>query len=121
MIKQIKFCSVPVTDQDRALAFWTEKMGFHIRTDQPFDDKQRWIELGIPGAETRLVLFTPDDHKDLIGKMSNITFMTDDVVATYRDLSAKGVHFEGPPQVAEWGSAAIFQDPDGNTFCLSSR
>ncbi|MEY2526674.1 MAG: hypothetical protein QOE73_1445, partial [Verrucomicrobiota bacterium] len=44
MIKQIKFVSVPVADQDRALDFYTEKLGFTIITDQPFDDKQRWIE-----------------------------------------------------------------------------
>ena len=57
MIKQIKFVSVPVADQDRALDFYTEKLGFTIITDQPFDDKQRWIELRVPKAETRVVLF----------------------------------------------------------------
>jgi catechol 2,3-dioxygenase-like lactoylglutathione lyase family enzyme len=45
MIKQIKFVSIPVEDQDRALDFYTEKLGFTIITDQPFDEKQRWIEL----------------------------------------------------------------------------
>src|SRR5438477_13211197 len=58
MIKQIKFVSVPVADQDRALDFYTEKLRFTIITDQPFDEKQRWIELRVPKAETRLVLFT---------------------------------------------------------------
>ena len=58
MIKQIKFVSVPVADQNRALDFYTEKLGFTIITDQPFDEKQRWIELRIPKAETRVVLFT---------------------------------------------------------------
>ena len=56
MIKQIKFISIPVADQNRALDFYTEKLGFTIITDQPFDEKQRWIELRIPKAETRVVL-----------------------------------------------------------------
>jgi catechol 2,3-dioxygenase-like lactoylglutathione lyase family enzyme len=59
MIKQIKFVSVPVADQDRALDFYTEKLGFTIITDQPFDDKQRWIELRIPKADTRLCFLPP--------------------------------------------------------------
>jgi catechol 2,3-dioxygenase-like lactoylglutathione lyase family enzyme len=58
MIRGVKFVSIPVVDQDRALAFYTEKLGFRVATDQPFDDKQRWIELAIPGAETGVVLFS---------------------------------------------------------------
>ena len=54
MIRQIKFVSIPVRDQNRALSFYTEKLGFTIITDQPFDEKQRWIELRIPKAETRV-------------------------------------------------------------------
>ena len=45
MIKRIKFVSIPVADQKRALDFYTDKLGFTIITDQPFDEKQRWIEL----------------------------------------------------------------------------
>ena len=56
MIRGIKFVSVPVKDQDKALAFWTEKCGFKVATDQAFGP-QRWIELLIPGADTGLVLF----------------------------------------------------------------
>src|SRR5262245_6629188 len=67
MIKAIKFASIPVKDQDRALAFYTEKLGFKVFTDSPFDDKQRWIELGIPRADTKVVLFTTDAFKPLIG------------------------------------------------------
>src|SRR3979411_1687857 len=60
MIKQIKFVSIPVADQNRALDFYTEKLGFTIITDQPFDEKQRWIELRVPKAETRGGLFTAE-------------------------------------------------------------
>ena len=52
MIRGVKFASIPVTDQDRAIGFYTEKVGFRLVTDQPFTDEQRWIELGIPGADT---------------------------------------------------------------------
>jgi len=52
MIRGIKFAGIPVLDQDVALKFYTERLGFKVQTDQPFTDKQRWIELLIPGAET---------------------------------------------------------------------
>jgi catechol 2,3-dioxygenase-like lactoylglutathione lyase family enzyme len=67
MIKQIKFVSIPVADQKRALDFYTEKLGFTIITDQPFDEKQRWIELRVPKAETRVVLFTMEGEEKRIG------------------------------------------------------
>ena len=69
MIKQLKFVGIPTADQDRALAFWTEKMGFRVTTDQPMGN-QRWIELAIPGAQTGIVLFTPEGHEDRIGTFS---------------------------------------------------
>ena len=52
MIKAIKFASIPVRDQDKALEFYTTKLGFKVITDSPFDGTQRWIELGLPRAET---------------------------------------------------------------------
>src|SRR5215831_19805327 len=63
MISHIKFVAVPVNDQNRALDFYTEKLGFTIITDQPFNGKQRWIELRIPKAETRVTLFTPEGQE----------------------------------------------------------
>ena len=59
MIRGIKIAGIPVRDQDAALKFYTEKLGFKVATDQPMGDGQRWIELMIPGADTRLALFTP--------------------------------------------------------------
>ena len=120
MIRGIKLVSIPVTDQDRALAFWTERVGFVVATDAPFDDRQRWIELGIPGADTRLVLFTPEGHEGRVGRFSSVTFLADDVDRTYAELSARGVPFDAPPRREDWGSAAIFRDPDGTAFVLAS-
>jgi catechol 2,3-dioxygenase-like lactoylglutathione lyase family enzyme len=121
VIKAIKLVTVPVSDQDRALEFYTEKLGFKVATDQPFNDEQRWIELRIPGADTRIVLFTMDGHEDRIGTMSGISFLADDVAATYREMVERGVEFVQEPQAADWGTAAVFTDPDGNVFVLSSK
>ncbi len=121
MIKGIKFASVPVRDQGKALEFYTQKLGFHVRTDQPFEENQRWIELGIPGAETRVVLFTPKGHEDRIGTFSGISFSSDNVQRTFEQLAARGVDFVMPPKQESWGTSAIFKDPDGNQFVLSSE
>jgi len=120
MITHVKLVSLPMRDQNRALDFYTEKLGFSILTDQPFDDKQRWIELRPPKAETRVVLFTPEGHQDRIGTFSNVVFNCDDIEQTYAELKARGVEFLGEPQKQPWGTYALFKDPDGNTFCLSS-
>ena len=120
MIKGVKFASIPVRDQDRALEFYTKKLGLRVVTDSPFDGKQRWIELGIPRAETKLVLFTAEGQEQMIGGFMNVSFMTDDVEATTRELKEKGVEFVQDPQQWDWGTASIFQDPDGNKFMLST-
>ena len=121
MIKGIKFVSIPVSDQDRALAFYTEKLGFQILTDRPFDGKQRWIELSIPGADTGVVLFTAGAHQDRIGTFSGISFYCKDLQKTYDELVERKVEFGGPPKKEPWGSFVILKDPDGNQFALSAR
>jgi predicted enzyme related to lactoylglutathione lyase len=121
MIKAIKFVSVPTRNQDRALDFYTTKLGFAIQSDQPFDDTQRWIELRIPGADTRLVLFTPKGTEDRIGTFANFAFVTDDIDATYAEFQAKGVETLGPPRKEEWGSSLMFKDPDGNQMLVSTK
>ena len=121
MIRGIKLASIPVRDQDASLKFYTEKLGFRVLTDQPFGDKQRWIELGIPGAESRLALFTPEGHETRIGGFQPMTFWCDDVFATSSQLKAKGVEFTAEPRKEVWGTMAIFKDVDGNQFVLSSR
>ena len=97
MIKQIKFVSIPVADQNRALDFYTDKLGFTIITDQPFDEKQRWIELRVPKAETRVVLFTPNGDEKRIDSFMNMSYACDDIDKTYAELKKRGVEFEGPP------------------------
>jgi len=120
MIKGIKFVSVPVTDQQRALEFYTKALGMRVLTDQPFDDTQRWIELGFSRAGTGIVLFTARGQEKMIGGFMNISFTADDVEATAREMKGRGVEFVQEPEKADWGTAAIFKDPDGNQFVLST-
>ena len=70
-------------------------MGFRVLTDQPMGP-QRWIELAIAGSATRLVMFTPEGHEDRIGSFFNGSFACDDVEATHRQLTERGVTFRGP-------------------------
>jgi catechol 2,3-dioxygenase-like lactoylglutathione lyase family enzyme len=121
MVRGIKFVGIPVRNQDAALKFYTETMGFKVVTDQPFTPAQRWIELLIPGSETGLALFTPEGHENRIGQFQSISFWCDDVFATAKVLKAKGARFAEEPKVEVWGSTAVFQDPDGNRFALSSK
>ena len=119
MIRKLNYVGIPTRDQDRALAFWTEIMGFRITTDRPLDDK-RWIELAIPGAQTGLLLFTPEGQEDRVGTFFNGSFGCVNVEYEYDRLRAKGVKFPGPP-VLEPFPHVYFEDPDGNTFFLSGR
>ena len=120
MIRGIKFVSVPVKDQSAALAFWTEKCGFKVTTDQVFGP-QRWIELMIPGSDTGLVLFTMPGDESRIGSAQPMSFWCDDVFATAKAMKAKGVEFEKEPKKEDWGTSAIFKDVDGNKYVLSSK
>ena len=121
MITRVKFVGIPVRDQDRALAFYRDKLGFRVATDQPFNEKQRWIELKIPNAETGVVLFTPDGHEDRIGTFFNGSIACDDVRKTFAELKARGVEFTSEPKSEHWGTFATFKDSEGNSFVLSSR
>src|SRR5438445_10860715 len=113
MIKQIKFVSIPVADQNRALDFYTEKLGFTIITDQPFDEKQRWIELRVPKAETRVVLFTAEGDEKRAGTFMNMSYSCYETHETYKALKDRGVEFERPPQEQPGGPYAIFKDREG--------
>ena len=121
MIRGIKIVSIPVSDQDGALKFYTEQLGFKVATDQAFGPGQRWIELLIPGSEVNLALFTPPGHENRVGGFQPVTFWCDDVFATAKLLKSKGVELAAEPKKESWGTMAKFKDPDGNEFVFSSR
>ena len=121
MIRGVKIVSIPVSNQDVALKFYTEQVGFKVATDQAFGPGQRWIELLIPGSDVNLALFTPEGFEDRIGGFQPVTFWCDDVFATAKLLKSKGVELAAEPKKEVWGTMAKFKDPDGNEFVFSSR
>ncbi len=118
-IKAIEQVTIPVKDQDRALLFYTQKLGFELNVDVDMGGSQRWIELKIPGAETMLVLFTPEGHENRVGTSATFTFRCDNLQKTYEELFKRGVVFDAPPQEAPWGKYCLLKDSEGNTICLS--
>lgn len=118
---RVRFVSIPVSDQDRSLEFYKQKLGFEVVTDQSFGEGQRWIELRPPGSETLVVLFTPPGRENLIGTFQNLAFTSDDVEQDYLTMRERGVEFVQPLRKSDWGGIeAIFKDPDGNTFVLAA-
>ena len=119
MITHLKFVGIPTRDQDRAVAFYTEKLGFKVVTDQPMGPTQRWIELRIGASESRVVLFTPEGHEARIGTFFNGSFACDNVEKTYEELTARGVEFSEPPNQMPYGIDSGFRDPSGNSIRLT--
>ncbi len=120
MIRKLKFSSIPVRDQDRALDFYVNVLGFTLQTDQPMGPGLRWIEVRPPRGETGIALFTPPGLEDRVGAFTGISFECDDVQKTFEELSARGVEFAKPPKAESWGVSAIMKDSEGNQIVLSS-
>ena len=120
MIRKVKFSSIPVRDQDRALEFYVGTLGFSLMTDQPMGPGQRWIEVRPAKGDTGIALFTPRGHEDRVGTFTGISMECDDVQKTYEELFAKGVEFAKPPETQPWGVMAILKDSEGNQIVLST-
>lgn len=122
MITKVRSVGIYVSDQQRALDFYTRVLGCELLTDQPMGaepNAPRWIEVRLPRDDTKLILFTPPGQEDRIGTFSNVIFHCDDMQRTYDELTKKGVEFSTKPQMMPWGGWwAEFKDPDGNGFGL---
>lgn len=119
MITSIGTVSVYVRDQEKELKFFTEKLGFEVRRNEPMGPNARWIELAAKGALTRIVPFTPPGMENRIGTFSGIVLGCDDAEATYKELTARGVEFKEKPTRQPWGGImGQFYDQDKNTFVL---
>lgn len=120
---RLHFVSVYVTDQERSLRFFVDKLGFTVVADALFASGNRWVEVSPPDGTAVLALVLPmkgfhEDH--LVGNSGLVTFLTEDVERTYREWSARGVHFTIPPQTPAWGGTFCrFIDPDRNAFALA--
>jgi predicted enzyme related to lactoylglutathione lyase len=119
MIKHVDFVTVPVSDQKRALEFYTKRLGLTVFTDQPMGEGQRWIELKVGGSQTKIVLFTTDEYRDMIGKSVSFTLTVDNLDKTYAELREKGVEFTDPPTKQPWGSYAKLKDSEGNVLLIN--
>jgi catechol 2,3-dioxygenase-like lactoylglutathione lyase family enzyme len=120
-ISAIGVVIVPVSDQDRALAFYTEKLGFDQRTDIPFGDGNRWIEVAPPGAETRISLMPPQAPQE-VGVPSSIGFSTDDIDALHAELRERGVDVDDIQRMGDpVPPLFFFRDQDGNTHFVAEE
>ncbi|BDG60390.1 VOC family protein [Caldinitratiruptor microaerophilus] len=123
MLTRVRSVGIYVSDQQRALEFYTQVLGCELVTDMPMGpgpDAPRWIEVRLPGDTTKLVLVTPRGQENRIGTFSNVIFFSDDMERTYAELTGRGVEFPTPPQRAPWGKWwATFRDPDGNEYGLA--
>ena len=117
-LTHINTTTVSVSDQDTALDFYVNKLGFEVRSDQPMGPGMRWLVVGLPGAQTGIVLAKGYGAGEP-GKFTGMVFSTDDIQATYEELRDKGVPFSEPPTMQPWGMMqALFADQDGNGYVL---
>jgi catechol 2,3-dioxygenase-like lactoylglutathione lyase family enzyme len=133
LITSLSHSTIWVLDQDEALEFYTEKLGFELNTDATMDGF-RWLTVNAPDRpEHELVLAVPgppmmDEEsaaqvKALVAKgaLGAGAFETDDCRATYAELSARGVNFLSKPTERFYGVEATFRDNSGNWFSMTQR
>jgi catechol 2,3-dioxygenase-like lactoylglutathione lyase family enzyme len=129
---RITHAQVWVHDQDEALAYFTEKVGFELREDVTLPELGdfRWLSVGPPSQpELHLVLMlvpgppvfeadTAEKVKEIVAKgaATGIFFATDDLRATYEELKGRGVEFTEEPTERPYGIDCAFRDPSGNNF-----
>lgn len=140
MIKTMSHVCIYVLDQDSAKAFYTEKIGFEVRSDvsmgEGFEDAGagfRWLTVGPPGRpDIEFVLAdcamghdpgTADELRTLVAKgaLGPGVMASDDVQKTYEELAARGVVFLQEPAERPYGIEAVFRDDSGNWFSLTQR
>lgn len=122
MISSIHSTTVLVSDQEKALDFYTNTLGFEKGIDTQMGPEMRYLTVVPPGATTMLVLGHESWGSMGAGKQTGISFVTPDIDQTYETLSARGVTFKGPPEMMPWGQKATwFSDPDGNEFFISNE
>jgi catechol 2,3-dioxygenase-like lactoylglutathione lyase family enzyme len=118
-ITQVGTVIVPVSDQDRAIEFYTDKLGFEKRADIPFGDGNRWVEVAPADAATSIALVPPREGEP-IGIDTHVGFSTQDADGDCASLLAQGV--DADAEVMRMGDPVppmfFFRDPDGNRFMI---
>jgi catechol 2,3-dioxygenase-like lactoylglutathione lyase family enzyme len=120
-ISRIGTVCVPVSDQERAIAFYADKLGFEKRTDVPFGDAYRWVEVAPPGdAVTTIALAPPPPGKPAGNMDTGIALQTTHIDALHEELRAAGVDVDA--EVSRMGAPVPpmfwLRDPDGNTLMV---
>jgi predicted enzyme related to lactoylglutathione lyase len=122
MFSHIHSTGIAVRDQDAALDFYMNVLGWEKAMDNPMGEGMRWLTVVPPGAATQLVLAHTSWAGEVKGGNTGISLVAPDIDATYETLLARGVKFKQPVEVMPWGAKATwFSDPDGNEFFLVSE
>jgi catechol 2,3-dioxygenase-like lactoylglutathione lyase family enzyme len=116
-ITELSRIIIPVSDQDRALEFYTEKLGFEKLADVSFGDDNRWLEVAPPGSTTALAIMPPRPGETPNNKQACVVFTTKDLDADHATLKERGVEVEDPMG----GEGPVprmffFKDLDGNNL-----
>ncbi len=117
--------TILVRDQDRSLRFYLDQLGFSLVVDARLESGDRWTAVAPPDGTAILALVTPKPDSEeykLIGRSTDIIFVTEDVAAKFHEWRERGVRFHHPPQTPRWGGTFTrFEDLDGNSFGLAGR
>ena len=117
MEAKVVYVAQMVSDQDKALDFYTNVLGFETRVDAPTPTGPRFLTVAAKGQDFEMVLWpgTPGQAQPVYGRNTAMwTIETPDCHAAYEELKARGVQFETDVEEYGWGYVAVFVDPDGN-------
>jgi len=120
MISRLAVATIYVRDQDEALSYYTDKLGFEKRTDETVEGF-RWLTVAPKGqreVEILLMQAISEEQRGMVGKQDLYALYTDDCRKDYETLRTRGVKFTGEPQEQPWGVEALFEDLYGNVFDL---
>jgi predicted enzyme related to lactoylglutathione lyase len=115
---RIELVQVPVSDIDRAKAFYVEKVGFNADEDHQVTDDLRFVQLTPPGSACSIAL-TSGAHGMAAGSIEGLQMVVDDAEASRQELAERGVEVS-EVQVFPWGTLVFFNDPDGNRWALQA-
>ncbi len=119
-VTHVDVVSVPVSDQDRAKAFYVDALGFELLSDTPMGDGARWVQVGPTGGQASLNLVTWFPSMPA-GSLRGLVLLCDDVRGTHEELRARGVQPITEIDEQPWGTFFTLEDPDGNGLVLQQR
>jgi catechol 2,3-dioxygenase-like lactoylglutathione lyase family enzyme len=118
-ISKVQLFSIPVSDQDRAKAFYVDALGFELVSDTAMGPDMRWVMVSPPGAQTAITLVTWFPSMPA-GSLKGLVLETDDLDADVGALRERGVEIPGGIEDQPWGRFVTFEDPDGNGIVLQA-